>query len=264
MAMSPRKRAQVSRMAQYAVLLVLLVVFLAVADWATLREVFLDTGIIADMFPAVITTALKNTLLYTVAGFTFGLVLGLVLALMRLSSVGPYRWMATGFIEFFRGVPALVVFIALAYGVPLAFPGREIPGGIFGTVTVALGLVGGAYMAETIRAGIQAVPKGQMEAARSLGMPHSRAMRSIVVPQAFRIILPPLTNELILLTKDSSLVYVLGLGLSSYELTKFGRETMNQTNSLTPLVTVALCYLLITVPLSIVVRRMEARAERAR
>ncbi|HEX6248958.1 MAG TPA: ABC transporter permease subunit, partial [Nocardioidaceae bacterium] len=117
---------------------------------------------------------------------------------------------------------------------------------------------------ETIRAGIQAVPKGQMEAARSLGMPHTRAMRSIVVPQAFRIILPPLTNELILLTKDSSLVYVLGLGLSSYELTKFGRETMNQTNSLTPLVTIAFCYLLITVPLAIVVRRMESRAERAR
>lgn len=264
MAMSPRKRAQVSRRVQYAVLLVLLVVLLFVADWGTLRQVFLDTEIIVEMFPAVITTALKNTLFYTIAGFTFGLVLGLVLALMRLSPVGPYRWLATGFIEFFRGVPALVVFIALAYGVPLAFPGREIPGGIFGTVTVALGLVGGAYMAETIRAGIQAVPRGQMEAARSLGMPQSRAMRSIVVPQAFRIILPPLTNELILLTKDSSLVYVLGLGLSSYELTKFGRETMNTTNSLTPLVTVALCYLLITVPLAIVVRRMESRAEKAR
>jgi polar amino acid transport system permease protein len=264
MAMSPRKRAQVSRMVQYAVLLALAAIVVGVADWGTLRTVFLDPQIIADMFPSVITTALKNTLLYTVCGFSFGLVLGLLLALMRLSSVGPYRWMATAIIEFFRGVPALVVFIALAYGIPLAFPGREIPGGILGTVTLALGLVGGAYMAETIRAGIQAVPRGQMEAARSLGMRHSRAMRSIVVPQAFRIILPPLTNELILLTKDSSLVYVLGLGLSSYELTKFGRETMNQTNSLTPLVTIALCYLLITVPLAIAVRRLESRAERAR
>ena len=81
-------------------------------------------------------------------------------------------------------------------------------------MTLALGLVGAAYMAETIRAGIQAVPKGQMEAARSLGMPQGRAMISIVIPQAFRIILPPLTNELILLTKDSSLVYVLGLALT--------------------------------------------------
>jgi polar amino acid transport system permease protein len=264
MAMSPRKRAQVSRYVQYAILVVLVVVFALVADWGTLRQAFFDVDIIVGMFPDVITTALKNTVLYTVCGFTFGLLLGLVLALMRLSSVGQYRWLATAVIEFFRGVPALVVFIALAFGVPLAFPGREIPGGNLGIVTLALGLVGGAYMAETIRAGIQAVPKGQMEAARSLGMRHSRAMRSIVIPQAFRIVLPPLTNELILLTKDSSLVYILGLALSGFELTKFGRETLNQTNNLTPLLVIGLCYLLITVPLAIVVRRMEARAERAR
>ena len=190
--------------------------------------------------------------------------LGLVLALMRLSSVGPCRWLATGVIELFRGLPALVVFLALSVGVPLAFPDREIPGGNLGTVTLALGLVGGAYMAETIRAGIQAVPKGQMEAARSLGMSHSRAMLSVVVPQAFRIILPPLTNELILLTKDSSLIYILGLSFDEYELTKFGREGMNTAANLTPIVVIGLCYLLITVPLSIVVRRMESRAERAR
>ena len=119
-------------------------------------------------------------------------------------------------------------------------------------------------MAETIRAGIQAVPKGQMEAARSLGMSHGRAMLSVVVPQAFRIILPPLTNELILLTKDSSLVYILGLTLDEYELTKFGRDVLNQEKNLTPIIVIGLCYLLITVPLSIVVRRMEARSERAR
>ena len=89
-------------------------------------------------------------------------------------------------------------------------------------------------------------------------------MISIVIPQAFRIILPPLTNELILLTKDSSLVYVLGLAVAEYELTKFGREGLNDTANLTPLFVAALCYLLITIPLSIVVRRMEARAERAR
>src|SRR6478735_8004892 len=182
--------------------------------------------------------AVLLAVVFTACGFTFGLVLGLVLALMRLSSVGPYRWIATGIIELFRGLPALVVFLALSVGVPLAFPDREIPFGNLGTVTLALGLVGGAYMAETIRAGIQAVPKGQMEAARTLGMSHTRAMISVVIPQAFRIILPPLTNELILLTKDSSLVYILGLALSGYLLT--------------------------TVPLSIVVRRMESRAERAR
>ena len=183
---------------------------------------------------------------------------------MRLSPVGPYRWLATLFIEFFRGVPALIVFIAFQYGIPTAFPGRQLPGGTFGTVTVALGLVGAAYMAETIRAGIQAVPKGKLEAARSLGMPQGRAMVSIVIPQAFRIILPPLTNELILLTKDSSLVYVLGLSLTTEELTQFGREGLSTYVNLTPLFAAAMCYLIITIPLSIVVRRMEARAEKAR
>ena len=264
MAMSPRKRAQVTRSIQYAVLVLLVLAVALTADWGTLRAAFFDTDILPKLFPELITIALKNTIIYTACAFTFGLVLGLVLALMRLSSVGPYRWLATGFVEFFRGVPALIVFIGFYYGLPAAFPGRNLPGGVLGTVTVALGLVGAAYMAETIRAGIQAVPKGQMEAARSLGMSHSRAMISVVIPQAFRIILPPLTNELILLTKDSSLVYVLGLSLSDSELTDFGRRNLTQFVNLTPLFAAALAYLVITVPLSIVVRRMEARAERSR
>ncbi|WP_299445031.1 amino acid ABC transporter permease [uncultured Phycicoccus sp.] len=264
MAMSPRKRAQVSRGVQYAILAVVVVAIAFAADWPTLKDTFISPEITPQLFPEILTIALKNTIFYTAGAFVFGLILGLILALMRLSPVGPYRWIATTFVEFFRGVPALIVFIGFYYGLPIAFPGRQLPGGTFGTVTIALGLVGAAYMAETIRAGIQAVPKGQTEAARSLGMKPGRAMVSIIIPQAFRIILPPLTNELILLTKDSSLVYVIGLSLSGYELTKFGREGLSQYTSLTPLFIAALCYLMITVPLSIVVRRMEAQADRAR
>ncbi len=264
MGMSPRKRARISRGVQYAVLALIVVAIALTVDWATVKEKFLNPEIARGMFPDVLTVALKNTLLYTACGFTLGLALGLVLALMRLSSVGPYRWMSTTFIEFFRGVPALVVFLALSVGIPTAFPGYSVPGDVLGTATLALGLVGGAYLAETIRAGIQAVPKGQTEAARSLGMSGPRAMVSIVIPQAFRIILPPLTNELILLTKDSSLVYLLGYTAATVELTSFGRQTLNQEKNMTPIVVIALCYLLITVPLSMVVRRMEAHAGRAR
>jgi polar amino acid transport system permease protein len=256
MAMSPRKRARISRGVQYVVLALIVVALVLTVDWAKVHESFFNLELARGMFPDVITVALKNTLLYTACGFAFGLALGLVLGLMRLSSVGPYRWMATTFIEFFRGVPALVVFLALSVGIPTAFPGYTVPGDVLGTATIALGLVGGAYMAETIRAGIQAV--------RSLGMSGSRAMISIVIPQAFRIILPPLTNELILLTKDSSLVYLLGYTASTVELTSFGRQTLNQDKNMTPIVVISLCYLLITVPLSLVVRRMEARAGRAR
>ena len=169
MAMNPRKRAQLSRAIQYVILVLLVGALLLTADWGTLKDAFLDPTLVKAQFPDVITTALKNTVLYTIGAFTFGLILGLILALMRLSPVGPYRWLATAFIEFFRGVPALIVFIGLYFGLPIAFPGRQLPGGTFGTVTIALGLVGAAYMAETIRAGIQAVPKGQVG-----GGPHPR------------------------------------------------------------------------------------------
>ncbi len=264
MALSKRKRAAYLRYTQYAVILTLVVVIALAADWATIVDKFFNPDIIKAQFPDIITTALRNTVIYTACGFAFGLALGLVLALMRLSTVGPWRWLSTGVIELFRGLPALVVFLGLGTGFPRAFPQYEIPGEQLGTATLALGLVGGAYMAETIRAGIQADPKGQYEAARTLGMSHARAMISVVVPQAFRIVLPPLTNELILLTKDSSLIYVLGLALSEYELTKWGREGMNSEANLTPLILVGFCYLIITVPLSIVVRRMEAKAGKAR
>lgn len=262
--LSRRQRAAYLRYAQYALIVVLVVVALLAADWGELRDSFFKPDIVRRQFPGVLTTALKNTIVYTACAFAFGLVVGTLLALMRLSSVGPWRWLATGVIELFRGLPALVVFLALGPGFSTAFPDYEIPGGNLGIVTLALGLVGAAYMAETIRAGIQAVPKGQMEAARSLGMSHSRAMATVIIPQAFRIILPPLTNELILLTKDSSLIYILGLSLDAYELTKWGREGMNSEANLTPIVVVGLCYLIITVPLSILVRRLEARAGRAR
>ena len=121
----------------------------------------------------------------------------------------------------------------------------------------------GAYLAETIRAGIEAVPKGQMEAARSLGMSHSRAMLSIVIPQAFRVILPPLTNELVLLLKDTSLLFVLGTTEQTIELAKYGRDAVADTFNGTPLVAVALVYLAITLPLTRAVAWLEARQKRA-
>ena len=258
-----RQRARALRGVQYAALGVAVLVFALVANWERISEAFFDTEVIRELFPELLTTALKNTVLYTLCAFGFGFVLGLVVALMRLSTVAAYRALATVYVEFFRGVPALLVLIAFGYGIPVAL-NTEVPGGVLGTITVALGLVAAAYMAETFRAGIQAVPKGQMEAARSLGMSYSRAMVSIVIPQAFRIILPPLTNELILLTKDSSLVYLLGVTLPTRELAKFGRDALNQYVSMTPILIAGLAYLIITVPLGIVVRRLEARQAQAR
>ncbi|MEO6789606.1 MAG: amino acid ABC transporter permease, partial [Ornithinibacter sp.] len=256
-------RAQRIRWVQYAILAAVVFAVVLFADWGKIQSVFFRPDLIKLTFTEGLPNAFKNTLIYTAGAFVIGLVLGTLLALMRLSSVGPYRWIASAWIEFFRGLPAIVVFIAFAL-LPLAFDGLVIPYDPYGTVWVALGLVGSAYMAETIRAGIQAVPPGQVEAARSLGMPAGAATRKIVLPQAFRIITPPLTNEVILLVKDSSLVYVLGLSATGYELTKYGKDLASQYANLTPLIVAGFCYLLITLPLSILVRRMEARQKKER
>ncbi|NEA26780.1 amino acid ABC transporter permease [Actinomadura bangladeshensis] len=260
--LSRRRRRQLSLGGQYGIfaLVVLLVVLLA--DWGTLRLNFANWEVAKSLFPDIITVGLRNTAVYTAVGFGLGLGGGLVVALMRLSSVPPYRWFATTYIEIFRGLPLLLIFIFVGVGVPLAFPGTNIPGGAAGQAGLALGLAATAYMAETIRAGIEAVPKGQMEAARSLGMSRARAMRSIIIPQAFRIIIPPLTNELVLLCKDSSLVLFLGITLEQRELTKFGRDLAGEQGNTTPIIVAGICYLIITIPLSLLARRLEARQRR--
>lgn len=260
--LSPRQRARRSRLIQYAILLALAVLAAFAADWGQIVDVFLRPELVKSAFEDGLMNALVKTVVYTAGAFVIGLVGGTILALMRLSSVGPYRWLSTAYIEFFRGLPAIIVFIAFSL-LPLAFAGLVIPFDPYGTVWLALGIVAAAYMAEVIRAGIQAVPKGQLEAARSLGMPPALATRKIVLPQAFRIVLPPLANDLILLVKDSSLVFIIGTSATALELTDFGKELANTESNLTPLVTAGFCYLLITLPLGVLVRRLEAKAARA-
>jgi polar amino acid transport system permease protein len=258
------QRQRLTRGVAYGAFALAVVLVATSADWGRVLDNFARPAVARRLFPGIITIALRNTVIYTLAGFTLGLFLGLGIALMRLSTLKPYRWVAMAYIEVFRGLPALLIFIFIGTGIPLAFPSTEIPGGTYGKVALALGLVSAAYLAETIRAGIQAVPKGQMEAARSLGMPYGRAMWSIVIPQAFRIIIPPLTNELVLLFKDSSLVLFLGVALDERELTKYGRDLAGQVANITPIAVAGALYLVITVPLGILVRRLEARRDRAR
>lgn len=243
---------------------ILVVALIAVfADWGQIARAFGNLDIAQEMFPEVITIAAKNTIIYTIIAFAFGLALALLLALMKMSPVRPYRWVATTYIELFRGLPALVTIILVGFGLPIAM-GIRVPGGVYGKATLGLGLVAGAYMAETIRAGVEAVPRGQAEAARSLGMSPGQSMAYIVMPQAFRIIIPPLTNELVLLIKDTSLLFALGFTPQTVELTKFGRESMTEFFNGTPLTVVALMYLAITLPMTRLVAQLEKRAARAR
>lgn len=257
------QREKLFRGSLYALLVVIVVLVALFADWEAITTVFLSPEAAADTWPLILTRAMRNTIIYTIGSFIIGLVLGLVLALMKMSPVGPYRWIATVYIEFFRGLPAILTIFLVGFMVPIAF-GFRIPGGQPGAGTLGLGLVAGAYMAETIRAGIQAVPKGQVEAARSLGMTKSRAMVSIVLPQAFRIIVPPLTNEVVLLIKDTSLFFVIGFQLEEKDIFTFARDIATDSFNATPLIVGGLAYLIVTLPLTQLVAALERRQSVAR
>lgn len=255
-------RTKVNRGALYVLFVVLVLAVVLVTDWTAIKENFLDWEVAKDQFPEVATTAAKNTVFYTVMAFIGGLILGLILALMKLSPVLPYRWVATVYIEIFRGLPALLVIFGFAYAVPIAFQVNPEPSYLL--PILGLVVVSAAYIAETIRAGIEAVPKGQREAARSLGMRPSWTMISVVLPQAFRIVIPPLTNEVVVLIKDTALLFIAGMALEARELTTFARDAVSSTSNSTPLVVAGLMYLVVTIPLTQLVAYMERRMRRSR
>lgn len=261
--MSKRQKAQIKRWTTYALTVLVIVFIVASADWEKLRSVFFDTEIFRDLFPDIVTVAAKNTVILALLAFTGGIILGLILALMRLSSSRPYRYAALVYIEFFRGIPALLTLILVGFVLPIALQIRvkdALPFlGDYGTPAVGLAIVAAAYLAETIRGGIEAVPKGQMEAARSLGMTNGQALRSIIIPQAFRVMIPPLTNEFVLLVKDTSLIFVLGVSAESQDLAFFSRAAVQNTLSGTPFIAAALLYLVITLPLTALSRQLEKR-----
>lgn len=262
MSLSRRQRLRLVRGTIYAATVAALVLILLAVDWGALGGALFKWEIVRDQFPDILTNALRNTVIFTIFGFIGGLSLGLLLAIMRLSSVKPYRWFAATYIEVLRGIPLLVTLLILGFGIPIAtgwqWPNPYIQG------AVPLALVAGAYIAETVRAGIEAVPRGQMEAARSLGMSYTRAMATIIIPQAFRIIVPPLTNEFVLLIKDTSLISVLGVTASTLDLARFGRNGVNDTANATPLVVAGLVYLALTIPLTQLAAWMERRSKAGR
>jgi polar amino acid transport system permease protein len=259
-----RARSRAVRAVAYTVGLLVVAAVVVFADWAVVGEKYFDLERAKEQFPEIITIAAKNTLIYTLFSFIGGVVLGLSMALLRLSSIRPYRWAAAVYIEVFRGLPALltIIFVGFIGPIALKFQYPEVLGVPSGGI-VALSLVAGAYLAETIRAGIEAVPRGQIEAARSLGMTHAQTLRFVVVPQAFRVVIPPLTNELVLLLKDTALLSVLGTTIDSKELTQFGRSNAQDFNG-TSLVVAGAMYLAITIPLTRLVAVLERRTKAAR
>jgi len=260
--LSKRKKARFWRGLSYVVFIVAVGGFLLSVDWAKVADSMFRTELVRSQFFGILTIAAKNTIIFTVLGFTGGLILGLGLALMRQSQSRPFRWASATYIDVVRGIPLLLWIIFIGLGLPIAL-GVRIPG-TYGAGSLALALVAAAYMAETIRAGIEAVERGQMEAARSLGMSYSKAMFFIILPQAFRLMIPPLTNEFVLLLKDTSLVSAIGVTLANKELTRWGREGVIDSANATPLVVAGLVYLLMTIPLTRLVAVLERRGAKTK
>ena len=187
---------------------------LAVFDWHIFwQRIFHPDRVFLD--------ALATTVSIAVIAQLLGIVLGLVAALMRMSRLRPVRLLSGIYVWFFRGTPVLVQIFLVYYGVNILFGVTIIPnslnlgfyvvdGTVFGGI-LALGINEGAYMREIVRAGIDSIDKGQLEAARSLGMRHALAMRRIVLPQAARVIVPPLGNEFNNMIKTTSLLSIIGV-----------------------------------------------------
>jgi His/Glu/Gln/Arg/opine family amino acid ABC transporter permease subunit len=194
-----------------------------------------------------------NTLRLAVIGEVGGIALGLGVALVVISKRRVVRAPGVAYVDLFRGTPLLMQ-LSFIY---LALPFVGIRLNVFTAGATGLALNSAAYVAEIFRAGIQSVERGQMEAARGLGMPYRAAMRYVVIPQAFRRVIPPLVNEFIALLKDSSLVSALGATVASRELLRVARDAYAQTANATPFVAASLIYLLLTLPLTRVVNRLE-------
>ncbi|WP_442110412.1 amino acid ABC transporter permease [Pseudomonas sp. NUPR-001] len=194
---------------------------------------------------------LWTTIWISVASGILGLVIGLFAGLCRLSNNPTLRDLSTVYVELVRGTPLLVqIFIFYFFIGTVLNLSREFAG------VAALALFTGAYVAEIVRAGVQSIAKGQGEAARSLGLSAGQSMRHVVLPQAFKRVLPPLAGQFISLVKDTSLVSVIAIT----ELTKSGREAITTSFSTFEIwFCVAGLYLLINLPLSQIAGRLERR-----
>ena len=211
-----------------------------------------DMNLVVNSFPLLLIGAgvtIQTTVLSTALGFVIGLVVGVA----RISHLRPLRLLAEVYVEFFRGTPLLVQIFLFYFALPVITGQRIDP---FIAAISACGINSGAYVAEIFRAGIQSVDEGQMEAGRSLGMTWLQTMRYIIVPQAFKRVIPPLGNEFIAMLKDSSLVSVIGFE----ELTRRGQLIIAKTyGSFEIWMSVAVIYLVMTLTISRFVAYLERR-----
>jgi polar amino acid transport system permease protein len=217
-------------------------------------EAFLNWNVFVQTLPLLI-SGLTITISLGLCAIVLGLAGGMLLALLRLYGPAPLRQVATAYIDIFRAVPLLVLLVVVYYALP--FVGlRFTP---FTSATLALSIVSAAYSAEIFRAGIEGVPKGQFEAARALGLNAFRRMSDVILPQAIKLVIPPITSNSINVFKDTALASVVAMP----DLLKQATQAQALAANPTPLISAALIYIALLLPLvrlvSIFERRLAAK-----
>jgi polar amino acid transport system permease protein len=219
-------------------------------DSANLITTFFNWQVLLEAWPMLL-AGLRLTVLLGAVSIVAGLISGMGLALVRLYAVRPLRAVARLYIDVFRSLPLLVLLVLVYYALP--FVGIRLSS--FAAAAAALSLVSCAYTAEIFRAGIEAVPKGQFEAAAAIGLKWTDTMRDVVLPQALRIVMPPLTSNCINVLKDTALASVVALP----DLLKQATQAQALAANPTPLIGAALLYLALLLPLVRLVGYVEAR-----
>jgi polar amino acid transport system permease protein len=213
-------------------------------------DTFLNVEVLLRTWPMLV-EGLWVTLQLGAASIVAGLILGLILSMIRLYAIFPLRLLARLYIDVFRSIPVLVLLIVVYYALP--FVGVRLSP--FASAMSALTLVSGAYTAEIFRAGIEAIPKGQFEASAALGLNHRQTMIDVILPQAIKIVIPPLTNNSINVVKDTALASVVAMP----DLLKQATQAQALAANPSPLIGAALIYLAFLWPFVALVTRMERR-----
>ena len=213
-------------------------------------DTFFNLDVLVSSFPLLL-SGVKVTLLLGLVSVVAGLVLGLVVALIRLYAVRPLQLIAIVYIDLFRSVPLLVLLILVYYALP--FVGISLSP--FASAATALTIVSSAYTAEIFRAGIEAIPLGQFEAAQALGLSYRHKMSDVILPQAIRIVIPPLTNNCINVIKDTALASVVAMP----DLLKQATQAQALEANPTPLIVAALMYVALLWPLVLLVGHFEKK-----
>jgi len=220
---------------------------------------FVDYDLLVAVIPRFVDAYLLVLQIFLISS-VLSLVAGVLVGLGRVSRTRFTRSIATGYVEFFRGTPLLFQLFIIYLGIPAFWPPGQFPleNWSFAAAIIGLTLNHAAYSGEAIKGGITAVPDGQMEAARSLGMSYIDAMREVIMPQAARNALAALGNDQVILVKDTSLLTVIAV---PEIISVFRNINSNQFDAWTPIVLVSIAYLAITLPLGKIVRYFERRSE---